>query len=92
VHLFLQDYPSQITMLREALQRGDLNPVIRTAHSLKGAISAIGGTTAAMLAAELERLGGAGALEDSCHILPPLEREMAGIVSFFTDYGWAPFP
>jgi signal transduction histidine kinase/HPt (histidine-containing phosphotransfer) domain-containing protein len=92
VHLFLQDYPSHMTALQEALQRGDADPVIRTAHSLKGALSIIGGALAATLVSELERMGGAGALEDACRVLPPLERELAGIATFYADYGWAALP
>jgi HPt (histidine-containing phosphotransfer) domain-containing protein len=92
VHLFLQDYPSHMTALQEALRRGDAEPVIRTAHSLQGALSIIGGPLAATLASELERMGGAGALEDACRVLPPLERELAGIATFYTDHGWAALP
>jgi signal transduction histidine kinase/HPt (histidine-containing phosphotransfer) domain-containing protein len=92
VHLFLQDYPSHMTAIQEALRRGDADPVIRTAHHLKGALSIIGGTLAATLASELERMGDVGALEDASRTLPPLERELAGIATFYTDHGWAALP
>jgi len=91
VHLFSQDYPSHLTVLQEALQRGEADPVIRTAHALQGAIST-SGTLAATLISALARMGGAGALEDTSCVLPPLERELAGIASFYTDHGWPTRP
>ena len=60
--------------------------MIRTAHSLNGAISTISGTLAAALASELALMGGAGALENASCVLPPLERELAGITTFYTNH------
>jgi CheY-like chemotaxis protein len=92
VHLFLQGYPNHMATLREAIQRGDADPVIHTAHQLKGAMSIIGGTVASTLASELELMGGASALEAAGRVLPLLERELAGIATFYTDHSWAALP
>jgi hypothetical protein len=81
VHLFLHDYPSHLTTLQDALRRGETDPVMRTAHSLQGAIST-SSTLAATLISALARMGGAGVLEDASCVLPPLERELAGINTF----------
>jgi hypothetical protein len=91
VHLLLQDYPSHLTALQEALRRGEADPVIRTAHALQGAIHT-SGTLAATLISALARMGGAGALEDASCVLPPLERELAGIATFYTNRGWGRRP
>jgi signal transduction histidine kinase len=89
VHLFLQDYPNHMATLREAIRTGDADPVIRTAHHLKGAISIIGATVASTLVSELVLMGDAGALEEAGRVLPPLEREVARIAAFYTDHSWA---
>jgi hypothetical protein len=91
VHLLLQDYPGHLTTLREALRRGEADPVIRTTHALQGAMRP-SDTLAATLISALARMDGAGALEDASCVLPPLERELAGITTFYTNHKWAGTP
>jgi two-component system sensor histidine kinase/response regulator len=55
VHLFQQDAPNLLTAMRDALQRGDLAVLERTAHSLKGAAGNLSAKAAAAAAAQLEK-------------------------------------
>jgi signal transduction histidine kinase len=87
--LFLQDYPRRMATLREAIRNGDADHVTRTTHYLKGAINIIGGTVASTLVSELELMGHTGELKEACCVLPPLERELARITTFYTERGWA---
>ena len=55
----------------------------RTAHSLKGALRNIGGTQAALLSDELEKMGKQSRLEGAQVILQNLEKELVRISLFF---------
>jgi signal transduction histidine kinase/HPt (histidine-containing phosphotransfer) domain-containing protein len=89
VHLFLQDYPGQLTTLREAIRMGDAGHVARAAHHLKGPLQIIGATIGARLVSELERRGGADEPDEAGRVLPQLEGEVVRIATFYTDHGWA---
>ena len=54
IHLFQEDVPNLLTAMRDALQRGDMTVLERSAHSLKGAASNLSakGTVAAALQLE----------------------------------------
>jgi signal transduction histidine kinase/HPt (histidine-containing phosphotransfer) domain-containing protein len=87
VHLFLQDYPSRMAVLREAIRSGDAGNVAHAAHHLKGALGVVGAPVAATLASELELMGCAGELEEAFHMLQQLEREVARIATFYAEPG-----
>jgi two-component system sensor histidine kinase/response regulator len=74
VGVFLQEYPRQMASVRDAVERRDPQCLRRTAHLLKGSLSAFGGNPAFDMAAHLEARGidedMAGAVVD----LPKLER------------------
>jgi two-component system sensor histidine kinase/response regulator len=55
VHLFQQDAPDLLTAMRDALQRGDLTVLERSAHSLKGAASNLSAKAAVAAALQLEK-------------------------------------
>jgi len=54
VHLFQQDAPGLLATISEALQRGDMPLLERSAHSLKGAASNLSAKAAAAAAMRLE--------------------------------------
>ena len=55
IHLFQEDAPNLLTAMRDALQRGDMAVLERSAHSLKGAVSNFSAKAAAAAAAQLEK-------------------------------------
>jgi GAF domain-containing protein/CheY-like chemotaxis protein/HPt (histidine-containing phosphotransfer) domain-containing protein len=92
VALLVEDYPTQAVALRQALADDDAPQVERLGHSLKGALGAIGATTAQTLASELETRGRAAQLEGASTVLEKLERELARVAAFFAEPGWAAHP
>jgi HPt (histidine-containing phosphotransfer) domain-containing protein len=57
VSTFLDDYPRKLQQLEDALAEGDAQAFSRVAHSIKGAVSMFGASSAAKFAGELEQLG-----------------------------------
>ncbi len=55
VQLFLEDAPNLLNAMRDALQRGDMEVLERSAHSLKGAASNLSAKPAAAAALKLEK-------------------------------------
>ena len=55
VHLFQQDAPSLVAALKDALQRGDMTVLERSAHSLKGAAGNLSAKAVAAAALQLEK-------------------------------------
>jgi len=54
IHLFQEDAPNLLTAMRDALQRGDMAVLERSAHSLKGAASNFSAKATAAAALHLE--------------------------------------
>ena len=67
---------------------GDASQTREIAHSLKGAVAALGATTAYALAAELEAMGQAGDLQSAATILPRLDDALHEIAAFFAEPDW----
>jgi CheY-like chemotaxis protein len=55
IHLFQDDVPNLLTAMRDALQRGDMALLERSAHSLKGAVGNLSAQAAAAAASRLEK-------------------------------------
>jgi len=55
VHLFQEDAPSLLAAMRDALQRGDMTVLERSAHSLKGAASNLSARAAVAASSQLEK-------------------------------------
>jgi HPt (histidine-containing phosphotransfer) domain-containing protein len=75
LHSYLTETPSKLGRLRLALEAGDVQALIFSAHSLKGISAQLGVERVAGLAARLERAGQAGALDDCAALLLALEQE-----------------
>ncbi len=71
--LFLEECPSQMEAIREAVQKRDPRAIERSAHSLKGSVGNFGATAAQEAAATLETLGRAGDLQSVESALSSLE-------------------
>jgi HPt (histidine-containing phosphotransfer) domain-containing protein len=89
--LFLEDYPSLITQIEQAVAASDANSLERAAHSLKGSIANFGSDPAYHAAFELEQIGRNKNLEHAAeayarllsvmgHVCPELEALSAGTV------------
>jgi len=63
ISVFLEDIPRQIEALRVYLEAGDAAGAERTAHTIKGAATNMGGETLRSLAFEMEKAGKAGDLD-----------------------------
>ncbi len=55
IHLFQEDAPGLLAAMRDALQRGDMAVLERSAHSLKGAVSNLSAKATASAALQLEK-------------------------------------
>jgi HPt (histidine-containing phosphotransfer) domain-containing protein len=77
-----------MTALREAFRQCNASQLERSAHHLKGAMVAVGATTACTLAAELETMGRSTHLDGAMDRIEELETELARIVAFFAEPGW----
>ncbi len=87
-HLFVGDCPKHLYELGQALDAGDAARLQRAAHTLKGAVGALGGTEVQELVARLEALGRDGALEAARPLLPALRDALARIVEAFARQRW----
>ncbi len=88
IETFQQDYPTHLAALREACGEHHACQFERSAHSVKGAVAALGATTAYTLAVELESMGRDVRLDDAMARIEELETELARIVAFFAELGW----
>jgi HPt (histidine-containing phosphotransfer) domain-containing protein/anti-sigma regulatory factor (Ser/Thr protein kinase) len=86
--IFLQDYPVQMTELRNAIKNTDACQLERAAHSLKNALGAIGAKSAWTLAYELETMGRTTRLDAAASILQHLTAELERLTAFLADPSW----
>ena len=73
--VFLEDIPTQIEVLKDYLNAGDVARSERQAHSIKGASANVGGKAMCATAFEMEKAGKAGDLEAIKARLPELETQ-----------------
>jgi CheY-like chemotaxis protein len=81
--VLLTESPGQLAMLRTAFHQSDARGLERVAHSLKGALSAVGATPAQNLAQRLEALGRADQIARALSLVQSLETEMARPAAFW---------
>jgi CheY-like chemotaxis protein len=55
IHLFQEDAPNLVAAMRDALEKGEMTVLERSAHSLKGALSNLSAKAAAAAALQLEK-------------------------------------
>jgi two-component system sensor histidine kinase/response regulator len=82
--VLLAEAPGQLVTLHTAIQDGDAHTLEHTAHSLKGALSAVAATPAQGLAQQLEALGRAHQLEGALSLWCQLDTELARLAAFWT--------
>jgi HPt (histidine-containing phosphotransfer) domain-containing protein len=74
--LFLENFPENITRIREGVTNGDAGALERAAHSLKGSVANFSAKRAFDAAYKLEVIGKEGKLEGAGAALSDLEKEM----------------
>ncbi|MCX7747371.1 MAG: PAS domain S-box protein [Clostridia bacterium] len=85
---FIDDYPSQILLLKRHIDENNFKEVEKFAHSLKGAILNFGYKKASDLAYELEKMGRNSELAGALEILRQLEIELKEFENFFKNPEW----
>jgi HPt (histidine-containing phosphotransfer) domain-containing protein len=78
-HLFLEDVPSQLEALREAIEGGDAASVERVAHTLKGSCGNMGATRMSTICAELQDVGHSEELERAVVLVERLGAEFGRV-------------
>jgi PAS domain S-box-containing protein len=75
IDLFLNETPSRLAAVREAVEKGDAPRLAKAAHTLKGSSASLGARQMACVCAELEAKGKAGDLTSASALLAQLEAE-----------------
>jgi len=87
IDIFLEDYPEDITMLKQAIDIKDAKAVTEIAHGLKGELGNIGANIGYSIAVQLEKIGKNSDVldEDSAKkLLNQLENELNKIRNYFS--------
>ena len=79
IELYLEDAPSQIAALGEAVEAGEAHDVERIAHTLKGSSGNMGATRMAAICSEIEDVGASSALHKTPELLKQLEEEFGRV-------------
>ena len=64
IEIFLVECPKQLTQIKQASQRGDLEALTRAAHTLKGSVSMFAAEQTAVAAGRIEQMGRDGNLRE----------------------------
>src|SRR5581483_3744517 len=80
VRVFERSIPKHIEKLREAVEKGDMESLYRTAHSIKGSVGTFGAKDATDLAARLEQAGRNRELGQANELLGRLEAEVSRLL------------
>ena len=75
IQKYLQEAPTRILTLRDAVARADCAVVVKEAHALKGSAGALGALTMAAACGDLEILGRGGSLTGAERLLTRVEKE-----------------
>ncbi|MEX2476124.1 Hpt domain-containing protein [Marinobacter sp.] len=75
IHTYISDSAERILSLRAALEAGDADALMKTAHSLKGSCINIGAPRLGVLCREVEVAGRASRLDEVEPVLSTIEAE-----------------
>jgi len=88
VEVSMEECPTQIQALEEALAAQNAAGVEHAAHTLKGVVANVGSGPVRDLAQRLETMGEQGDLDEAPPVLQSLLVEMERLVAFFSAPGW----
>jgi HPt (histidine-containing phosphotransfer) domain-containing protein len=74
--IFLDDYPSQLSTIQEAVEQRDAAALLEAAHALRGSVANFGATRAVEAALRLELMRKAGDLTAAPAALAELQQTM----------------
>lgn len=77
--IFLEEYPTLLEQIREAIQRADAKRLEHCAHTLKGSVSNFGAEEATNAAYQLELLARKGRLDQAPEALRALELHFSAL-------------
>ena len=78
--VFVDQWPDDLRKMQAGLARNDVNPVLHTAHALKGTLSMFGAEPAADLARRIEAIAARGDLAGVDLLVPPLVVEVTSLL------------
>ena len=84
--LFLQDCPTLISQISQAIATGDSAALVASAHLLKGSTGYFGSTVASESAARLEQLGRAKKLEPAADVYQELEQQVLQLTTELSEF------
>ncbi len=85
INLFVDDAPNLLAAMREAMQKGDMLALERSAHSLKGAASNLSAQPATAAALQLEKDAKEANAESAKASLVAVEKEMDRLLPVLAD-------
>ncbi len=88
VETFQEDLSERVASLTAAIQRGDDQETLQSAHSLRGPLGILCAEKALALAGELETLGRAGQLGEAATICTAFELEITRVAAFLSSFDW----
>ena len=88
IELFLDDFPSQLAEMKQAVKKGDAETAAARAHSIKGAAGNLAFKGVQELAIEVEKMGISGNLKGVARLLDDLDAELEGMKAFFSGADW----
>jgi len=79
IQLYLEDAPTQVAAIREAVEKGDAGQVQRSGHTLKGASGSVGAKALQATAFEVEGAGKSGNLVSVPGLVSQLEAQLESL-------------
>lgn len=86
IQTFIEDSRDRIATLWQALETGNNDGFMRSAHSLKGSSSNIGAPQLGLLCAQAEEAGRAGQMTEARVILGQIEAEFGIVQAMFERF------
>ena len=88
IRTFLQDLPKNIAQLRDVVDGGDLETIIKRAHSMKGSVSQMGGERLAAVFLRIECLAKEARLEDCRREMVAVDSEYQALYREMSETDW----
>jgi len=86
VNAFLEDCPSYVDGIRQAVAAQDAEALVREAHGLKGAVANLRAEPARRAAHRLEEMGRNESLDDAPDAIDTLEQELERLRTALTTF------